>query len=155
MANICMNVYHILSLEQTKRVLFVILCSQLSVNLFTAPEINVRFFLPSEKQPIEKPQTPPPLTSTVLPAQVREPPDVPQADGVAHARQQEVKLPLPAAPVGGLLLLGVPACRGRRGLQLLKGHGLLQLRRGVGLHRARPGLDHGSGSASQRWGHPD
>ena len=39
-------------------------------------------------------------TSTVLEAEVGEPPDVAEADGVAEAREEEVALIVPVAAVG-------------------------------------------------------
>lgn len=53
------------------------------------------------------------LTSSVLAAEIGEAPDIAQPDGIAHAGQQEVKSPLPGAPVWDLLLLlGAHSFRG-------------------------------------------
>lgn len=84
------------------------------------------------------------LTSSILAAQVREPPDVPQADGVAHARQQEVKLALPGAPVREYFLL-LLAIWGRHRLHDLEWDCLFDLCRGVEVHCALTSLPHRAG----------
>lgn len=83
-------------------------------------------------------------TSTVLAAEIREPPHVSQADGVAHTREQEVELALPAAPIGDLLLLRLCGVGGE--IQLLKRDRLFHLCGRVQVHRALPGLSHGCGA---------
>lgn len=64
-----------------------------------------------------------PPTTTVFPAEVREPPHVAQADGVAHAGHEEIEASLPCVPVRevpGLLLhldyQGFGLVAGHRGL---------------------------------------
>ena len=79
-------------------------------------------------------------TSTVLAAEIREPPHVSQADGVPHTREQEIELALPAAPVGYLLCLLL--CRACGGTQLLKRDGFFDLRWRVQVHRALTRLSH-------------